>query len=86
LELTGTIVPELMITCPNKGKEIATGIEVSPNEPRKAARLFVRCPHCGILHGCSPSEGAVKETKVVTLRREEKPADDATMSQWVVEA
>lgn len=83
----GTAVPELMITCPNKGKEIATGIEISLTEPRKAARLFVRCPHCGILHGCSPSDGYVKEAPVEALRQVDKPAeDDATLSQWVVEA
>ena len=85
-------MPELMIVCPNKGREIATGIEVSPSEPRKAARLFIRCPHCGILHGCSPSDGYVKETPVGTLRRQDEHAQDklkqvdAAMSQWVVEA
>jgi hypothetical protein len=81
------LVPELMIVCPNKGKEIATGIEVSADEPRKAARLFIRCPHCGILHGCAPSDGYVKETPVEAMRHEDKPKqDDAAVSHWVVEA
>ena len=85
-------MPELMIVCPNKGKEIATGIEISATEPRKTARLFIRCPHCGILHGCAPTDGYVKETPVETLRREGKneeaksKQDDAALSHWVVEA
>lgn len=82
-------MPELMIKCPNKGREIATGIEISAAEAQtaKGARMFTRCPHCGILHGWSRSDSYLKEAPVETLRRQDRPAeDDAAMSQWVVEA
>ena len=80
-------MPQLMILCPNKGKEIPTGLEISASDLSKSpgARMFTRCPHCGILHGWSRSDGYLKETPVEQIRRKEPPQDDAEISQWVVE-
>ena len=43
---------ELMIRCPNKNKEISTGIEVKPGDLAKLpkTRTFTQCPRCGMVH------------------------------------
>ncbi len=42
----------LVIRCPNKNKDISTGVEVSPGEMCKLpnVRTFTQCPRCGMVH------------------------------------
>jgi PilZ domain len=52
------VKPSIFITCPDTGREISTGIQLTCGDISKLSniRRFTKCPHCRCLHGWTPKE------------------------------
>jgi hypothetical protein len=53
----------VLITCPNTGRPIPTGIWLTaPGDLEKLsnARRLTQCPHCKIVHGWTPADGCLE--------------------------
>jgi hypothetical protein len=57
------IKPSVFIKCPDPGKDIPTGIQLTCADMSKLSniRRFTRCPHCRRLHGGMPNEAHPKQ-------------------------
>ena len=55
---------ELMFTCPNNRRPVATGIQVAAADfaSRPHQRHMTQCPYCRMLHGWTTSEGWLNPT------------------------
>ena len=54
----------VFIKCPNTGKDISTGIQLTCDDLSKLSniRRFTKCRHCQRLHGWSPHEANPRQT------------------------
>jgi hypothetical protein len=54
----------VLIKCPNTGKRVATGIQLTaPHDLNKmsTARRFTQCPSCKVVHGWTPADAFLAE-------------------------
>ena len=56
----------VLITCPNTGRQISTGIWLTgPSDLTNISnvRRLTQCPHCKVVHGWTPAEAVVEEAE-----------------------
>ncbi len=55
---------ELMFACPNNGREVSTGIEVTPADfaQWQNQRKLTQCPYCKMVHGWMIKDAWLKAT------------------------
>ncbi|CAN0373560.1 unnamed protein product, partial [Phaeothamnion confervicola] len=55
---------ELMFACPNNGREVSTGIQVTAADFGKMPnqRKLSQCPHCKMVHGWMIRDAWLKAT------------------------
>jgi hypothetical protein len=58
--------PSVFIKCPETGKDISTGIQLTSGDLSKLPniRRYTQCPHCRRLHGWMPNEAYPKQVGV----------------------